>query len=248
MKKGIKGNLFFGFALILIVLLASACVSREAQPVGPLVVGNSAAEQASLRDGVFFSRVEGQVLLYSNLDNRGRVDGYTRQTIRSVDGAEPNYTINYSSQTLDKNRRPVADSPEVTFTIKVEDHIMEVDMKSFTASNAEVTMEISGEAIRYPALLNVGDKLPDVNYSVTIVAGLRFVTNMTITGQEVLAIENVAVPAGVFRCYKITQTSRTGGTATGTILTWQAPNVGLIKSETYNRGRLVGSQVLQSIE
>jgi hypothetical protein len=51
-----------------------------------------------------------------------------------------------------------------------------------------------------------------------------------------VAIEDVKVPAGTFKCRKITVKATTPVMGTTTVLTntmWEAPNIGTVKSETY---------------
>jgi hypothetical protein len=67
--------------------------------------------------------------------------------------------------------------------------------------------------------------------------GLKIRTEISLTDQQCLAIEDVIVPAGTFKCHKVTQTS-TATVMRRTIITktisWYAPNIGTVKSETYD--------------
>jgi hypothetical protein len=99
-----------------------------------------------------------------------------------------------------------------------------------------------------PSTLSLGEKLKDVNYVMTVNMGFKIRTEVSITNQECLAIEDVTVPAGTFKCHKVTQTSKVRKTITKTI-TWYAPGIGTVKSETYNdKNKLQSSTALYSVD
>jgi len=202
---------------------------------------------------MFFPSKEGLVLLYSNLDAKGRVESYTRQTIRNVEGSGNNLSVTYVGQSLDKNRNPLSEL-EIPFTVTINNGVVEWDMKNFVAITPETAnfIEIEGDKLRIPSTLSPGDKLNDVKYTMTLNMGLRIRTEISLTEQQCLDIEDITVPAGTFKCYKVTQTSAATvmrRTTTTKTTSWYAPNIGTVKSETYDdRGRLQSSIVLHAVE
>ena len=202
---------------------------------------------------IFFPSKQGISLVYANMDAKGKVDSYTRQTIRSVEGSGNNLSVSYVGQALDKNRKPVSDV-EIPFTVTVTNGVVEWDMKSFVsvAPGTEAFIEIEGDKIRIPSTLSPGDKLADAKFTMTLNMGIKIRTEISITDQQCLAIEDVTVPAGTFKCHKVTQTSaatvmrKTTNTKT---VSWYAPGLGTVKSESYDeKGKLQSSIVLHAVE
>ena len=198
----------------------------------------------------FFPSKEGLTLLYANLDAKGKADSYTRQTIRKVEGSGNNLTISYVGQALDKNRKPVSEL-EIPFTVTITNGVVEWDMKAFAAPGTEGFIEIEGDKFRIPSSLSPGDKLDDVKYTVTLNMGIKIRTEVSLTEQQCLAIEDVTVPAGTFKCHKLTQTSAATAmrrTTTSKTISWYAPNIGTVKSESYDaKGKLQSSMELHAV-
>jgi len=199
----------------------------------------------------FFPSKEGLTLLYANLDAKGKVSNYTLQTIRKVEGTSNNFIISYVGQSLDKNRKPVSDL-EVPFTITITNGVVEWDMKTFAAPGTEGFIEIEGDKLRIPPTLSPGDKLDDVKFTMTLNMGLKIRTEISLTDQQCLVIEDVTVPAGMFKCHKITQTAAftvMRKTTTTKTISWYAPDIGTVKTETYDaKGKLLSSTELHAVE
>ena len=201
----------------------------------------------------FFPSKEGLVLLYANIDAKGKIDSYTRQTIRKVEGSDNNFSVSYVGQALDKNLKPVSDL-EIPFTVTVVNGVVEWDMKSFVsiAPGTEGFIEIEGDKIRIPSTLSPGDKLDDVKFTMTLNMGIRIRTEISLTEQECLSIDDVTVPAGSFKCHKLSQKSAATvmrRTTTTKTISWYAPGIGTVKTEVYDdKGKLQSSMELHAIE
>ena len=201
----------------------------------------------------FFPSKEGLVLLYANIDAKGKVDSYTRQTISKVEGSGNNLSVTYVGQVLDKNRKPTSDI-EIPFTVNIVNGVVEWDMKSFVSvtPETEAFIQIEGDKLRIPSSLSPGDKLDDVKFTMTLNMGIRIRTEISLTDQQCLAIEDVTVPAGTFKCHKVTQTSTATvmrRTTTTKTISWYAPNIGTVKSEVYDeKNKLSSSIELHAIE
>jgi hypothetical protein len=191
--------------------------------------------------------------VYANLNAKGKADSYTRQTVRTVEGADGNLTVSYVTQLLDRNRKPPGDRPvEVPCTVTVSGGVVEWGMKSFAAPGTESLIEITGDRLRIPSSLAPGDRLDHVTFTLTVNMGFKIRTEVSLTGQECLAVEDVTVPAGTFICHKVTQTSAATAmrkTVTTTTVAWYAPGIGTVKLETRNaKGKLQTVMELQTIE
>lgn len=202
---------------------------------------------------LFFATKEGTKLVYENLNDKGKVTGYMNQTIKKVEGSGDNLTIQYVAQMLDKNHRPVSDkSMVIPYTVTIRNGVVEVDMKSYATPGTEAFLHIEGDKLHIPPTLSPGTKLDDVNFTMTVNMGFKIVTDITLTEQECVAIEDVTIPAGTFNCYKVTQTS-TAVVMKKTVITksvfWYAPGIGSVKTEHFNdKGKLTSSMALHSLE
>ena len=201
----------------------------------------------------FFPTKAGIVLTYVNKDAKGKANSYVRQTIKTVEGSGDNFSITYVGEALDKNQKSLSDPPlEVPYTVTVHNGVVEWDMKSFAAPGTEGFIEIEGDKIRIPSTLSPGDKLDDAKFTMTMNMGFKIKTEVAITGQQCLAIEDVTVAAGTFKCHKVTQTSTATvmrKTTTTKTVSWYAPGIGTVKNETYDaKDKLTGSMELIEIK
>ncbi len=106
-------------------------------------------------------------------------------------------------------------------------------------------MNVSGEGLRLPNQLSVGQELPGGNTSMVVeLNGLR-VANMSfeVTEREVEAKETVDTPIGPHECFRIKERvdyrSGYGGGRVYTTLSWYAKGKGLLLQETYDdKGKL----------
>jgi len=202
---------------------------------------------------IFFATKEGMSLLYVNKDESGKVQSYMRQTIKKVEGSGANFAISYVAQVLDKNKKPMSDVPsDITYKVKVSNGYLELDMRSFGAAGTEGLFEVTGDKIRIPTSLSVGDKLDNVKFTLTLNMGYPVSTNIHLYDHKCVAIEDVTVPAGSYKCHKVIQTASTdvmGRTIITKTTTWYAPNVGVVKTESYKEnGKLQSVMELQEIK
>jgi len=200
---------------------------------------------------MFFPTKEGMTLEYANLNNKGKADNYTRMTIQTVEGSGDNLTVNYVMTFLDKNRKP-ASTLEVPYSVTIVNGVVELDMKNFATPGTESMITVEGGRLRIPSTLSPGLKLDDVNFTLTVNMGFKIRTDVALTEQECLAVEDITVPAGTFNCYKLTQTSTATvmrKTVINKIITWYTPQIGEVKVETYDaKNKLQTTKVLQAVE
>jgi hypothetical protein len=203
-----------------------------------------------------FAVKKGMVLTYRDSDAQGKTSGYSVMTIKDVKGSGRNMSITYGMLMLDNNRKTPKDSPgEQTFTVDVKDDVVFFDMNQFIPAQMRqqgVKVEISGIPMELPNNLQAGQRLKDATVTMRMDLGImKMDTVVKMTDGRCLAIENVTVPAGTFRCHKITQTITSTAVGTNTVtrtVSWYAPAVGTVKTETYdNRDRLSSSSVLAEL-
>jgi hypothetical protein len=203
---------------------------------------------------VFFPTDEGRVQVYAHKNGKGKTESHTRQTIRKVDGTGGNLTVTYVAEILDKNMKPLKTPVEIPYTVIVRDGVLILDMKTMFGDLEKSGMEgsetkLSGTPVEIPSGLQPGQSLNDADMSLTV----GFIkARVVLTEGKCLAVENVTVPAGTFKCHKITQTGNStvmGIKSTLRTVSWYAPGIGVVKSETYDtKDRLQSGEELQSVE
>ena len=201
---------------------------------------------------VFFPTQVGMKSLYANMNDKGKIQNYSLQTITKVEGSGDNMTISMVSEVLDKNRKPQKNPVEVSHTIVIKNGMMELDTKSFATPGTESMVQVEGDKVLIPSSLSPGTKLDDANFTLTVNMGIRLRTEIALTEQECTGIEDITVPAGTFTCYKVAQTSAATlmrKTIVTKTLTWYAPNIGSVRTENYNeKNKLTSIIELYSIE
>jgi len=189
----------------------------------------------------YFCVSEGTVMEYANYGNDGETSGYTRITVKNVEGADGNYSITYQTSMLDVDRQPLFDVEEMTVSI---------DNGNVSASLGSVgIVEISGDVPVIPSRLAVGQELDEGTVKLTTM-GMSFTSE--ILSHKVIGREELKTPAGTFKCYIVEMTSEArvfGRKSTSTTRNWYARGLGSIKSETMDEdGNITGSQILIKLE
>lgn len=205
---------------------------------------------------VFYSPVEkGTVLKHSNYDKKDKLTGTSIQTVIDNYVKEGVQTVKIRNEYQDVEM----DSVFMTeLEMKCKDGRYYVDMESYIGestltpySNMETTFEVENMTI--PAELKTGDILD--NGRVTVVVsnnGMKIMTiSVNISNRKVEAKEDITTPAGTFECYKISYDISTKMLITikASTVEWYAKNVGVVKSESYNKkGKLTGYTVLTEFQ
>ncbi len=194
----------------------------------------SMAVSAQAAEPFFLNKV-GAEAEYALKDARGEVTSYTKSVVTALSSNDPrNFTVTYSAEVFDKNRRSLA-SP-VTSTVTVKDGAVDT-------TPVMDGVEIEGTLPTYPENLSVGQVL-EYSYSMKVM-GMKTTTEGKNT---VVARESVTTPAGTFDCFKIESEMSSKAMLQTTrmkTISWLAEGVGTVKSETYdNRDRLQSSMEL----
>ena len=184
-----------------------------------------------------------------------------------MEGSGSRRTVTFEVEMLDKNRNPQKKRDIYQMSTQIDGDAVAFDMSGFMntlAKNANnIDFESSDDKLWISSSLASGDKLKDTKITSTAKAGdgntdLRVKYDIAFSG-ECLAIEEVTVPAGAFKCHKIAMTgvyTANAETSMGNMrvlslkvkcITWNAPGIGAVKSETYDdKGRLQSVSELQS--
>ena len=210
----------------------------------------SAPYTPSESEYAFFPMKTGSVQVFVSKDNKGKVTSQARNTIKAITGGKDAFAIEYESEILDDMGIPTdKDKPLVlNFRVVIKDGLMYLDMKGlFGAIDGINDMQASGTGLKIPSNLAVGQTLEDANTRIRI-GFINCLTSMT--EGKCLAIEDVKVDAGTFRCHKVsykTNATVMGIRSEGTVITWYAKGVGTVKSESYDKnGNLLATTELKS--
>jgi len=203
---------------------------------------------------LFFPAKAGIVLTYVQKDAKGKTDSYLRYTITAVEGTELNGSVSYSVEVLDKNKKST--SNPIPLKVEIKDGVMFLDMKQMFVglpTDEQIEVEITGVPMELPNNLQSGQTLKDAEMTMTMNMGfMKMSTLIKMTDRKCLAIEDVAVDAGTFKCHKITQnmsTTMMEREIGSRSLSWFAFGIGIVKSETYDdKGKLLSSMELIEVK
>jgi hypothetical protein len=199
----------------------------------------------------FFPSKAGIQLTYADNDAGGNVQGYSTIIIKDVKGSGRNMTITYGLKVLDKNRKPLTNAPgEMTYQVVIKDNVAVMDINRMIPQGVKAV--VTGTPIELPNNLQPGQSLKASEATLTVDLGImKMVTVVKIEG-KCLAVEDVRVPAGTFKCHKVTQkytSTAMNITTVETTISWYAPNIGTVKSETYDdKNKLISGSVLVEVK
>jgi AAA15 family ATPase/GTPase len=197
---------------------------------------------------------EGSETEYKTYNDDNKFTGMSRNKIISVKKGAAGQQVEIQSESFDKKEKPVGTS---TYVVGCENGSFSVDMQSMITKEQKESFKdakatITADKLDIPANPQVGQNLKNGSLKMTTVTSespIGLTLSVAITNRKVAAIEDVTVPAGTFKCVKITYdaeskmifTVRTKG------VEWYAKDVGLVKSETYSsKDKLMGYTVLNS--
>lgn len=205
---------------------------------------------------VFYSPVEkGTVLTYSNFDKKDILTGTTTQTVidNYIEEGTQVIKLRNEYQGVDMDSAFVRE-----FEMKCKDGKYYVDMESYIGestltpySNMETTIEVDNMTI--PANLKAGEMLDNGGVTATISNNdMKIMTiSILISNRKVEAKEEITTQAGTFECYKISYDISTKMLITikASNVEWYAKNVGVVRSESYNKkGKLTGYTLLTGLK
>ena len=204
----------------------------------------------------YFPVETGTIIETTNYDKKDNVTGKTVHTYkdRQTSGDTVIYTVQVNS--YDKNDELLF-SREMKF--KCYQDKLYFDLQNYLDPNTmeaykEMEIEIESDNLVLPAGLQAGQELNDGSMKISITgSGLPSGINMNIdiTNRKVETTENMTTPAGDFECAKVTYDMDMKMTFIKTHTQgkeWWAENVGVVRSETYNKkGKLMGYSVISKI-
>jgi hypothetical protein len=197
---------------------------------------------------------EGSEMEYKSYNDDNKFTGMNRTKVTAIRKSAAKQEIEIQAEAFDKKEKSVGTSTYVlacengSFVVDMQSMITEEQRKSF--KDAKVT--ITADKLDIPANPQAGQTLKDGSLKMSSKTeenpvGLNLSIN--ITNRKVAAIEDITVPAGTFKCVKITYDAETKllFTVRSKGVEWYSKDIGLVKSESYNsKDKLQGYTVLNS--
>ncbi|MCG8579089.1 MAG: DUF3108 domain-containing protein [Bacteroidales bacterium] len=189
---------------------------------------------------------EGTVTEITNYDKKGKSTGVVTQTVTAVEHKGNNTTFSVHQVVGDPKSKDEIIETDITF--KCIDGTFYIDMSGYLDQKQMEAYEgmevkLSMDEINIPSSYKVGEQLKDGYIRMEITGGPMPI-NMTVSveNRKILAEEKVTTPAGTFDCVKISQDVVTKAFVSMTIssVEWYAEGVGIVKSETHRKGKLMG--------
>ena len=143
------------------------------------------------------------------------------------------------------------------YGITCENDGISIDFNSLAAPGMmeqyqEMEVDLSGTNLFLPNNLSPGQTLPDADLLMIVsMAPINMKMTVRIFDRKVEGTETLTTPAGTFDCVILTQSteSKMGVKVSGSSREWYAPDVGMVKQESYNKkGKKIASSVLTSFD
>ncbi len=202
---------------------------------------------------LFFPTEVGTVREMKHYDKKDRLTGITRQEVLDYRESANKLELVIQAEMKDDKGKELTSNE---LSLYCEDGVFYMDMSEFIPEQSKAALEsmeftIEQENLRYPSNLSVGDELDDGMVTMNVKQMPMLNTTVTIYDRKVVAREPVATDAGTFDCFKITYDieSKSMMTFNMSSVEWINPEVGIVKSESYNkRGKRTGYTLLTAVE
>ena len=200
---------------------------------------------------LYFPSEKGKELTYTYYSKPGKVESSSKQIIVGKDDSGGKLKLDISSESFDAKGNSLF---KFNYSVWCDGKTFYVDMRN-TLSTMDLKdlgeFKIETTDMQFPSKLTPGQQLKDASITMKMEGPVPMGISVDITNRKVEALEKVTTPAGTFDCAKISYNtfSKVSIVKTeGHVTEWYAPNVGLIRSETYNKkGKLIGINELTSL-
>jgi len=199
----------------------------------------------------YYDFEEGSYWRFSSYNAKGKLMGQSSQTVLKHEATSTGYQAIIQVVSIDKKGNK---GEPIELDWECKDGVMLFDMKKFLPEEQLAGMEdleiaVTGEHLELPSGLTIGDELPDASVVMDMsTGGMGMKITVNITNRLVEKKESITTEAGTFDCVKIssTITTKTIMSMEMQSVEWVAPGVGMVKSETYRKGNMVGYTVLDA--
>ncbi|MEM6766086.1 MAG: hypothetical protein AAF655_14210 [Bacteroidota bacterium] len=199
---------------------------------------------------VYFPMQEGTSFTLTNYDKKGKETSVVMHEVIENNSTASGMELVVSSITTDKKGR---ESLAVDYTVKCDKGEFFIDMRNFVPASSQQSFSsmgldatVEGDYLVFPPSMSVGQRLP--GGTLTISASIMNMT-IRISDRKVEAEESITTPAGTYECVKISYLAnvKMGINIASRITEWYSKDVGIVRSETYNKnGKMYGYSELTS--
>lgn len=199
---------------------------------------------------LFYSLQPGTALHYKITDEDGKNAGSYILRTRDVNGTPDAGEITFVYNYFKKDGRPLFDDGnDFVMRVVAADNERSAYFESLSATMKTQDYMAKGDVSTLKPDMKPGEKVDDSYIRICVGS---IVTKMNVDSREVLAVENITVPAGTFECYKLKEHQSVKFMGFGTndyMITWYAKGIGCVRQEIYDKkGRLQQVQVLVKTE
>ena len=199
----------------------------------------------------YYDFEEGAYWRFSSYNAKGKLMGQSTQTVLKYEATGTGYQATVQVVSIDKKGKK---GEPIELDWECKDGVMLFDMKKFLPEEQMAGMEdleiaVTGDHLELPSGLIIGDELPDASVVMDMsTGGMGMKITVNITNRLVEKKEIITTEAGTFDCVKIssTITTKTIMSMEMQSVEWVALGVGMVKSETYRKGNMVGYTVLDA--
>jgi len=205
----------------------------------------------------FYPTSKGTELEFTSYDKKGKIESV--QIHKVIDnkqvGKASFIAVEQTLKAKDKNEKDITTSFELRcedgkFYLNMDDFIKGINLDQYK-QNPDMDVVVRSDELFIPSDLVVGSTLPqgEINIDVTVSGIPMFTTNVLVKNRKVEARETIITPAGSFDCFKISAdvVTKSMMTIESKTIQWIAEGVGVVKTETYSKDKLAGSQLLTKI-
>ncbi len=190
----------------------------------------------------YFPMQKGAHFEITSFDKKDKKTGRVSHDVteKTVEGAAT--IVQVKSTSFDDKVKEIS---KAEYIVKCENGNFYFDMTFFLNDEQKeafkgMEVEMDNTYLEFPSDLKDGDKLPDGSLTMRVLNnGVKMMTiSINITDRVVNTKEELTTAAGTFTCYKISQNieSKIGFiTIKAKSKEWYAKNVGMVKSESYNK-------------
>ena len=199
-----------------------------------------------------FDYQKGTSWQWTNYDKKGKFMGKSMQKIEELNKLSNGFEVTISLVHSDKKGEQVG---PISMDMACKDGIVYFDMKKFVPdeylndSGGEATVDVTGTNLEMPINMKAGDYLKDASVSMNIGSSqspMGIKMTVDIFDRKVEAEEKLNTPAGEFDCFVITQSMKTKMMISMQMESreWYSPGIGMVKSESYKKGKLMSYAIL----
>ncbi|MCF6353028.1 MAG: DUF3108 domain-containing protein [Cyclobacteriaceae bacterium] len=185
----------------------------------------------------------------SNYNAKGKLQSKTIQKVAAYKESSNGFEATFEITLVDKNGEQTTLGAN---TLTCEGGVIYFDMNDLfpqeqMQSMQDFEMSVEGTNLELPASLKTGQELKDANIIMNISGPMPMAFKIDVTERKVVGEETLNTPAGSFECFKISRKiqMKTIIKMETSSIEWYSKEVGMVKSESYNKkGKLISYSLL----